>query len=280
MKKIAFLLLLAACVINVHAQDHIYKVDGGVIEARIVAVHPHTIWFTLWNSSSQAQQSIRKSDVLKLVYQNGREETYLQQQTTNHALIGRFRYQNGGEANLPLKSNLLSISPIAFSEDGAGLGVSYEKGLGKDGYIAYCLPFSVSISHPEKASYPANYNGNTAGRNNDYMFYFTPGIKVYPSGYKGWLKYSIGPSLVLGAGRKTQTDDRYTYVLPDPLYYKVSTKFLVGILLNNSVTYNLSTHYSIGADLAFGLSYLDLLDSKGQGMNGVVQGGVRFGIRY
>lgn len=185
--------------------------------------------------------------------------------------------QQGGEpvaspVRAKLYNSIVSISPIQFTENGVGIAFAFEQGIDKGGIVAYNLPIVTTF----------NLNNNIDhGDHQDAMFYFSPGIKFYPTTSYGVCKYAVGPSLVIGAGEKTT--GHYYY---DPIggggYYNYDTrsKFILGIMIANSLNINPTPHFYLGLDFGFGFTYINRVGGRNDGMNGIVQGGFKIGYRF
>lgn len=169
-------------------------------------------------------------------------------------------------------SNIISIAPIQFTENGVGLAFSYEKGIDKGGIVAYNLPIIATF----------NLNNNVSnGDHQDAMFYFSPGIKFYPTTSHGTVKYAIGPSLVIGAGEKTTHNDIYNPVYPyTTTTYNTQSKFILGIMVSNSLNINPTPHFYLGLDFGFGFTYINRLAGNNDGLTGIVQSGFKIGYRF
>ncbi|PQJ09411.1 hypothetical protein CJD36_019405 [Flavipsychrobacter stenotrophus] len=163
-------------------------------------------------------------------------------------------------------NKVLAIAPMQFTENGVGLAVSYEQAVDKEAIVAFILPVIVTFNLAHDQKY---------GNKQDAMFYFMPGIKFYPTGGFGKIKYAIGPSLVLGAGQKTEPV--YNPIVPE---YKTRSNFLLGIMVNNSINFNATPHFYLGLDFGFGFTYIHKLDGENQGINGIVEGGLKLGYRF
>ncbi len=168
-------------------------------------------------------------------------------------------------------SNVVGFSPFHFSENGIGLSLSWEKLLDKDGILSFQLPFSATFNMN---------NSDALGRqtNEDPMFYVYPGIKIYPKSAFGKVKYAIGPSLVLGAGQKTQTNyGNYPY---SNYTEETVSKTVFGILVNNSLNITPSPKTYIGIEFGLGFTYLNYEGGDRKPMQTLVQGGFKFGYRF
>ena len=256
-----------------NAQDKIFKSNGNVIEAKVVLVNSDNVIYKSWGNQDGPDHSIAKSDVDKIKYENGKEEVY----SNASAVIHDHSSQEGtGRHHMNMSNALIAIAPIQFTENGVGLAVNFEKAIDKDGIISYNLPAI--------ATFNLN-NSSDNGQKQDPMFYFSPGIKFYPTGMFGKTKFAIGPSLVIGAGEKTTSQNYSTY---DPVhstytYYNSLTtrsKFILGIMVSNSLNINPTPHFYLGLDFGFGITYINKLDGANQGLNGIVQGGFKLGYRF
>lgn len=78
MKKLIYLTLLFCLVgvIQSMAQDKIYKKDGAVLETKVVEVGTTEIKYKAFANLSGPIYTIAKASILKIVYENGTEETY------------------------------------------------------------------------------------------------------------------------------------------------------------------------------------------------------------
>ncbi len=174
---------------------------------------------------------------------------------------------------LSLHPSVWAISPMQFTENGVGLSLSYEKAIDKAGIIAYNIPVIATFNL-------ANTNNYGQSSHQDAMFYVSPGLKFYPTGCFGKSKYAIGPTLVIGGGQKTTYNDVY-----DPYNnyygntYTTHSKFILGIMISNSLNINPTEHFYLGLDFGFGFTYIHQWDGVNQGMTGLVQGGFKIGYR-
>ncbi|MBC7553241.1 MAG: hypothetical protein H7257_04625 [Taibaiella sp.] len=171
-------------------------------------------------------------------------------------------------------NKIISVSPIQFTENGVGFSLGYEQGIDKDGIVSFMLPVM--------ATFNLAHNDLQNGNKQDAMYYFMPGIKFYPTSSHGLVKYSIGPSLVIGAGQQTDMDyNQYTTsVYPYYNGYVTRDKFHLGVMLNNSMNITPTPHFYLGLDFGFGFTYLTRIDNINQGTKGLVQGGFRMGYKF
>lgn len=168
--------------------------------------------------------------------------------------------------------SILSVAPIQFTENGVGLSFSYEKWIDNAGIISYNLPVIATF----------NLNSSTnLGDHQDAMFYIAPGLKFYPTSSHGTLKYAIGPSLVIGAGEKTKDYGYYDNTTYQHVYdYKTQSKFMLGVMVSNSLNINPTAHFYLGLDFGFGFTYINRVGGSNDGLTGIVQSGFKIGYRF
>ena len=170
----------------------------------------------------------------------------------------------------------IALSPFQYSENGVGVGLSYERALDRDGYISAYVPFIATFNMEDNND---RYNYNNENRNN-IMFYAMPGIKFYPTGM-GRVKYAVGPSAVIGVGQKTMNDYYY-----DPYYgygqsrYDTYDRVLFGMMINNSLNIYATKRVYVGAEMGFGFTYMDIINNVNRGVTFLTQGSFKIGYSF
>ncbi len=170
----------------------------------------------------------------------------------------------------------IALSPFQYSENGVGVGLSYERALDRDGYISAYVPFIATFNMEDNND---RYNYNNENRNN-IMFYAMPGIKFYPTGM-GRVKYAVGPSAVIGVGQKTMDDYYY-----DPYYgygqsrYDTYDRVLFGMMINNSLNIYATKRVYVGAEMGFGFTYMDIINNVNRGVTFLTQGSFKIGYSF
>lgn len=76
MKKIYLLLFFISITAATNAQDKIYKKGGEIVEVRIIEVGTDEIKYRVFNDQSGPMYSLDKDRIIKVIYENGRVETY------------------------------------------------------------------------------------------------------------------------------------------------------------------------------------------------------------
>lgn len=176
----------------------------------------------------------------------------------------------------------LAIAPFQYTETGVGFGLSYERALDPDGIISAYVPAIGAFNVRSNNNYYGNYYGGT-----NYMFSVMPGVKFYPTGM-GRVKYALGPNAVIGYGRHTDYGyvDPYYYTYSGTSYYAPSyyssNRFILGMMLNNSLNVNATPHLYIGAEMGFGFTYLTMNTryNYNEGMKFLTQGAFKIGYTF
>lgn len=183
---------------------------------------------------------------------------------------------DGDAARIHIRSaslNLLAIAPIQFTENGLlGVGISYERALSPGGVVALYLPAILEFNTLVESNY-----GGLSRNTFDPLFYLMPGIKLYPSGNDGLLKYAIGPSLVIADGRKTIHD--YTPTL-GYFNYRPQNYFLLGAMANQSVNISPTPRLYLGVEAGVGFTYYDRIGTVEQVTATLFQFSFKIGYRF
>ncbi len=253
------------------AQDKIFLSNGEVLDTKIVNVGRSSITYTRYDNQKGPEYSVRKHEVNKVRYENGSEETFAGEMANSDV---QMRRANNERLKDKYGINVLSFAPVQFTEAGvAGFSIGYERVLDKNGIISVNIPATAVFNFKSTTDYyGTTYNSN------DYMYYLTPGVKIYPTGAYGIYKYAVGPSLVVGNGMKTQ-DTYYTYGT-GPIAPVSQSHFLFGMMINQSVNINPTPHLYLGSEFGFGFTYINQLAGVNQGTSGLVQFSFKIGYRF
>ncbi|MEI8280566.1 MAG: hypothetical protein WCG87_12460 [Bacteroidota bacterium] len=275
------------------AQDKIYKVAGDVIDAKVKKIEEKTITYKRFDNPDGPEYVISKDEVTKIQYQNGSQENYSTIATkpkadnTNTIIVERKRTSLGslligdGSSNIlneeiphhKLGRNIIAIAPILLTENGnVGTCISYERLLDADGTFDLYLPVGITFINNNNNS--SNYVNTAPDHYTSY--YFSPGLKIYPRGNYGKVRYALGPSIDISGGKKleTSTDNQGNY------YYSLKDQFVMGVMMNNSFNLFPTTHVYIGIEFNFGFSYINQVAGSNAGTQGLVQFALKMGYRY
>ena len=254
------------------AQDKIYKRNGDVIEAIIRSVAVKTVTYVRFGNQTGPEYTVMKNEVAKIVYQNGNEDVF---DLGRAPRSSRHRDDDTATVKLKYKPNILAMAPLQFSENGLGVGLSYECRLDKKSIVAFYLPIVATFNLSNGTYFNPNTNTYQNGKT-DGMFYAMPGIKVYPTGNNGLVRYAIGPSLVVGSGQSSSA----TYDVNNNFVYQTQTHTVLGMMVNNSLNINPSAHIYLGIELGLGFTYLNRIGGLNQDTEALVQGGLKIGFRF
>lgn len=149
--------------------------------------------------------------------------------------------------------NSLSVMPVSVTHHTAtGVGLQYERMIGNK--FSLSLPVSYTFGN----SNPCDATVRT------YMGYANPGVKYYPAGNGRIVNYAVGVSAMLGRGNSNCCSE-INPTLSTQDGANADTKTLIekrftpisetGILLNNSVTVNVTNRFFAGGDAGIGTAY-------------------------
>lgn len=277
----SFLLTMTTIALScsLHAQDKIFRRDGETIDAKIKTVGTKTITYSRFDNQSGPEYTVLKTEVASIKYQNGSEDVFEQ-------AVRRGTHRHSKEPNADVAEqtpgtkikygpNLLALAPIQFTENGLGFSLSYERILDKAGIIAFSMPV-VATFNLNNGTYYNNTTGTNVNGHQDAMYYAMPGIKLYPTGGYGRVRYGIGPSLVVATGQKSSV----TYDQYGNMNYQTQTHTLLGMMVNNSLNMNPSAHIYLGFEFGLGFTYLNKVGGLNQDTNVIAEGSFKVGYRF
>lgn len=253
------------------AQDRIIKHNGTTIEAKVIEIDAKIISYNKADNLTGPVYKIAKSDVDRIEYENGTEELF----------SSRRRVDAAPKENVDYGKNVIAFAPMQLNNGGLGLGLSYERLLDKNGIIAFYLPVTASMRTDEYNYYAPNQAKNI------YTYFFMPGIKIYPTGGKGTVRYGVGPSLAFVFDKDLQNEllyDNTGNVIGQRIGEK--DRFALGLMINNSLNINPVKHLYLGLELGLGFRYYESIGgnsvSTNVGPDGepLVQFGFKAGYRF
>jgi hypothetical protein len=203
--------------------------------------------------------------------------------------------------------NVISIAPFQIvnsgHERGVGASLSWERSIDPEGagYTSFYLPVIVAFRNGMNDNAKYGYGGGypypvtttTYGgypsilgseKRRDFMFYAMPGLRFYPTGV-GKIKWSIGPSAVVGVGEK---DIEANYAYFDSYSGSTATYsyryeehiFQLGMMLNNAINFNPTPHLHMAAELGLGFNYYDNREGVNYGLGNLTQFNFSIGYRF
>jgi len=175
------------------------------------------------------------------------------------------------------KPDIVCVMPFQFTENGLGFGGSYERSVDKKGLFAFYIPVMVTFN---VANTNRIYDYNTGTYNTgktDPMLYTMPGVKFYPTGSYGRLKYATGASVVVGTGKQSSYQVDLNGLNTTEL---VQHHFLVGVMWQNSLNINVDSKMYLGAELGLGGTMINNAAGNDESSEFLVQGGLKVGYRF
>lgn len=276
----SILVALTLCVAaGANAQDKLHKMNGETIEVKVKEVTAKEIRYKKADNADGPTYTIGKREVESIEYQNGSEDVFNKPEPRREAAKAE---------KLKYGKNILSISPM-FIADGVGVGLSYERMLDRKGIVSFYLPAGVAIRTDDRYNYASPYYSGSGGyyyggnTSIDYAnVYIMPGVKIYPTGSKGKVRYAVGPNIAMVYGKTPK--DGYLGTDPTtgyPMYGSyMADRFTLGVMVTNSLNLQPTPHLSLGMELGLGVSYINQHDGISQGETGLAQFSFRIGYRF
>jgi hypothetical protein len=270
----AFLLtfITSAICLYASAQDKIIKKDGETIEANVSVINQQTVTFKRFDNPTGPEYSSPKGDVARIKYSNGTEDIF--EDDNDRIGVKRKDMAKGGnnmhndEAHL--NKNIISFAPIAFTENGVGVGASIEHILDAKGVVNFYMPVY--------ATFQRNSDTYTGTVNTYPMFYFMPGIKIYTNlNSSKKVKFSIGPSIVAGFGSGNLYNDNSISGIPTNA---TVSRFLLGATAIAGLNLFPTPHVYMGFEYGLGFCYMNNYGGTSQGYSALTQGSLKIGYRF
>ncbi len=289
--KILFIsTLLLVTSFTAWCQDKIYKRDGSTMKVIVKEVGTKNVTYKKYDNPDGPLYTVQNSEIEKIVYQNGSEDTFDIADDADRRPSFADRREEAAQKRedarekgrhkkkIYYKPNIISIAPLQISENGVGFGLSYERMLDKSGIVSVYIPTYLTFNTNTN-----NYNYNTGNyntTNNDPTFYAAPGIKIYPTGSQGKVKYSVGPSLVVASGTETYGDNSYINNNNNFYYGEQLSHFMMGVMVVNSLNVNPTPRLYMGLELGLGMTYVNRVEGTTQETTGLVEFSFRMGYRF
>lgn len=254
--------------------DKIFRKNGEVIRANSVSSSSGMVSYRLASNPDGPEYTISKGDIVKIRYASGGEQLF---NGSNTELVPADAVQPADAPQVPAppphaeqrpnyghNKTIIAFAPIQFTEHGYGFGLSWERTLDRAGWVSFYLPTMLTFSFitDNNSAQPA-------------MFHMMPGVKVYTNLNSPQLcKFSIGPSLVLGAGSAREGNGTYY----DPT--TIQSHFLMGAMVNLGINALATPHLYLGAEWGLGITYLNQYNGMNHPVEFLTQIGFKIGYRY
>jgi hypothetical protein len=261
LKKLSLAVLMVFSSLITFGQDKIFKKNGDVIEAKVMVINTRDIVFKKFNNQDGPDYSVPKKDVLKIKYQNGTEDSFEGNldPTSTTKKAGRSSGVN----------SIISFAPLQLTDNGVGAGIQWEHFLDKSGYVSIYLPVMVTFNIANSDLGPGIINsGSSSG---DAMYYFMPGIKIYPNPHTSKrVQFSLGPSLFIASGRGVNQNETFG---PYSSYsgYQDQSHFMLGVMINAGFNFFSAKKLYFGFDGGLGLTYQNEYGGVSAGTTEVAQ---------
>ncbi|MBL7718739.1 MAG: hypothetical protein JNL72_07880 [Flavipsychrobacter sp.] len=254
--KAILLAAFAFVSLSAAAQDKIYKRNGEVIDGKVKEVNTRNISYKRSDNPDGPDYVVGRNEVEKIKYQNGLED-YISgsRETTTSRKPGK---------KIEYGSNVVTVALVNLNDEGFGFGAAYERALDKKGILSFYLPVNVALGGL------GNYTSSTSGTTSSFnraIWQIMPGIKFYPTGSKGKVRYAVGPQLSYETGYKEEWQTIYDpqTFMSYQRYDKLDVRKL-GILVNNSLNMSPNEHMIIGLDLGLGFTYMNKKEDASSGV--------------
>lgn len=182
--------------------------------------------------------------------------------------------------NIEYPKNIIRAYALnAFVYGGVGVGLGYERILDKEGKLGVNIPLHFAFS---QNVYDNSLSGGYSGDLNHFALMFNPGFKFYPNGQRR-ATYGIGISIF----GQYNSEDRLEYLQSGGNRLVTQDDYRLGLLINNSVQFNITKRFNLGLEIGVGPSYLnkyyDSYTNKYQNRGNIdfmAQFGMHIGFRF
>lgn len=268
-KTLLLALFAMASASAVYSQDQLFKKNGDMMEVKVTEISARTVSFKKASNLEGPTYTIPKGDVAKIIYENDSEDYF-----------GEVEAQRKAANKKPVKygHNIISAMPMQLMTEGVGVGLAYERVIDKAGILSFYLPVTTTIANFE--SYNTGMGGPRVGDTRG-VYYFMPGLKFYPTGSKGVVRYAVGPNIVYRTGEEfTSTFFPMSpngVQIQDVGWKRINT---LGIIVSNSLNINPTPHLHLGLELGLGFTYWNSIGGSVTDPQGLVQFGFKMGYRF
>lgn len=231
MRKISLIFgILISVTEMVISQDIIIKKNGEIIEGKVLEITETSVKYHKQKQAGGPVYSINKSLILKIKYENGKEEEYTSPTTQSNILSEEEIKKLEFDSIIKKKKNIIGMDIAQFIYTSAGL--SYERFFGKNSKFSIRIPFSFGFYYigndDNIVIYDKKYQNSSANQDDNYYAYIRGKIfggsfelNYYPLGM-GKIKYFVGPYFEYGV---FAYKIRIVEEIYDPNYYYWQTKF-------------------------------------------------------
>ncbi len=241
------------------AQDTVYLRDGSIEYASISEINTRQIIYTPTDKPDGREQRLALGNIERIHYAGGRVQTFGGDARRSPA-DGRTPRRR--EPDVVYGKNIVSFAPIQITDEGArGVGLHYERILDQRGILSFYLPVSITFPDRQTSNFNDPFGRFISQRNATPFVYLYPGVRIYPAGANGKVRYAVGPSLVLGFGSIDYTTGVFNPATGQTQLSVVREPVLrSGILINNGLNIHATPKLVLGIEAGLGYSYLNDTD--------------------
>ncbi|MCB0698146.1 MAG: hypothetical protein KDC07_12325 [Chitinophagaceae bacterium] len=252
-----------------YAQDELHKKNGDVMDVKVIEVGPKLISYQKSDNLDGPIYKIEKDHVSHIVYANGSED--------NFAPV-RAERETSHRKQVKYGNNIVSFIPMEITS-GVGIGLSYERVIDKKtGILSFYMPVTIAFANDNYDPVLGTTSGNTPP-----TYYIMPGLKFYPTGSKGVVRYAVGPNLAYISGQQ-YSGTEFIYDNNGNIIGQTTPgweqRTALGIMVTNSLNINPNAHLHLGLELGLGFTYFDKVGNTNLNTNSIGQFGFKIGYRF
>jgi hypothetical protein len=286
----SFLLLFSTVLLTnaAHAQDEIYKIGGGIIDAKVILVGVNSVTFKRYDDMQGPDHTLQKRSISKIVYENGTIDVFAEDGGHRRPPVPGFHDPEKDTHNHPGR-NIISLIPAYTASPGdntindAGIGIGYERALDTWGHLSFDIRGSVFFSSSQDFS-DYSYGGNAVHFGNYVSYYLMPGLKFYPMGDSKKVRYSLSASFFYIFGGEPYAVYAGSYYWPTPTPPSENYNYsMYGVMITNSINVTATKHAFLAVDLSLAAPISDkrhIGDDITALPDPIIQFGIRIGYRY
>lgn len=269
------------------AQDKIRLRSGELVKAKVLEVSTREVLFKVWENQDGPDYRLKRGEIRSITYANGTEERFSRVGPDRPFDIHNPKSDEDyakAQAREQAKygNNIISVAPMQMCEYSAvGFGVQYERVVDKRGIVSVVLPVGVSFIEGSNYSYYGSYPVYDDAYSRQAYYSFYPGVKIYPTGNKGKVRYGVGAAMAFGFGQKEYYTEQMNAASVIQFSQVSEDVLRAGVMVNNSLNIQPTPKFYLGLELGLGFPYTqNRLNNFDNGGTPMVQFAFRTGYRF